>query len=144
MSKGAAKNKVAVVLPVGAKWQWYSDKGWVPFAAATAKTLEAEYAKKAKKVKVDAERFVDFDFKSEDDIRSNFINFEKEKNLVGVQRRYDDLNKRRAVRREAPLFFKKEVVFVSNPEFEVVQSHGAELAKKISSDVSRISLNILR
>lgn len=42
---------------------------------------------------MDNERFVDFAFKDLKEIQSNFNNMDHEKNLVGIQRRFDDESK---------------------------------------------------
>jgi hypothetical protein len=67
--------------PVGV-WLWQSDQGWQKYSPALTKKLERAFQDGEDEVKVDAERFVDIP------------------NLF--QRRYDDRNKIRPVKREGP------------------------------------------
>lgn len=67
------------------------------FDDAFTTTLETEYKKGAKSVKVDKERYIDLSL-TYDQIVKNFTNI-TDKTLVGMQRRYDDPTKRRAVKR---------------------------------------------
>lgn len=106
-------------IPNAVKWQWYNDKTWANFDTKLMDNLETEYTKnKTKKIKVDKERFVDVDFKSEAEIRKNFNGMEKETGLIGIQRRYDDEMKRRAVRRVVPDLFSKETFAILLPKKE--------------------------
>eukprot|EP00026_Physarum_polycephalum_P009930 Phypoly_transcript_10068.p1 GENE.Phypoly_transcript_10068~~Phypoly_transcript_10068.p1 ORF type:complete len:429 (+),score=105.14 Phypoly_transcript_10068:14-1300(+) len=69
-------------------WYWKDDKGWTPYSEVISYKLEAGYHKnKAKTVKVDKEREVDF--------------------KAMVQRRMDDYNKKRDVKREVKKTTKK-------------------------------------
>eukprot|EP01098_Paradermamoeba_levis_P007128 TRINITY_DN2957_c0_g5_i2.p1 TRINITY_DN2957_c0_g5~~TRINITY_DN2957_c0_g5_i2.p1 ORF type:complete len:488 (+),score=180.22 TRINITY_DN2957_c0_g5_i2:103-1464(+) len=108
---------MSVQIPNAVKWQWYGDKGWADYDKKVVDNMEEEFQeKKSKKIKVDKERYVDIDFKSGADIKKNFNGMEKEENLVGIQRRYDDEMKRRAVRRVTPDIFSSEIVIVCLPK----------------------------
>eukprot|EP01114_Cavostelium_apophysatum_P014430 TRINITY_DN3748_c0_g1_i1.p1 TRINITY_DN3748_c0_g1~~TRINITY_DN3748_c0_g1_i1.p1 ORF type:complete len:463 (-),score=163.77 TRINITY_DN3748_c0_g1_i1:44-1432(-) len=86
-------------------WSWRGDQNnWLAFDDATNTLLETEYLKGTKKIKVDKERFVDLTGKHSE-ILKNFNKLDDEEHVVGMQRRYDDENKRRAIRRVAPEFF---------------------------------------
>ena len=72
-------------------------KTFITDLASRFKAYLITYQKGTKKIKVDKERFVDVSL-SFKDICTNF-NFKltKDDNVIGLQRRYDDESKRRAV-----------------------------------------------
>ncbi|EGG18206.1 hypothetical protein DFA_03693 [Cavenderia fasciculata] len=87
-------------------WYWYNDQIWIPFDQKAIDGFEQEHAKGSKTIKVDGQRYLDLTL-SYTDIVSNF-NSITDKDLIGIQRRYDDPMKRRAVKRTlvADDFFK--------------------------------------
>jgi hypothetical protein len=81
-----------------------------------------EFRKGTKKVKVDKERFIDMS-QSRAEVLKNFNvrnsargfifqKMEHDDEVVGMQRRYDDETKRRAVRRHIPQFFEDESMLI--------------------------------
>jgi hypothetical protein len=106
------------------EWFWRGDKNdWNVYDLDMCCYLEEEFQKGTKKVPVDKERFIDLSLDQKEVIKnftkgvssiekgSLVYSFSKtlddEENVVGLQRRYDDENKRRAIRRVAPEFFGK-------------------------------------
>ncbi|EFA76146.1 BRCT domain-containing protein [Heterostelium album PN500] len=89
------------------KWFWYNDSAWVAYTQAQIDDFEAAYAKKPGEIKVDNDRFIDLKL-THTEIVNNFSGI-NDKDLIGIQRRYDDHMKRRAVKRThigvAPLTF---------------------------------------
>lgn len=79
------------------RWYWRSDKDWVAFDDAMNTKAETEYKKGNKSIQIDKERYIDLGL-TWDQIVKNFTNI-NDKTLVGIQRRYDDPMKRRAVKR---------------------------------------------
>jgi hypothetical protein len=71
-----------------ATWSWQSDKGWEKYSATISAALEAAKQKGETEVRVDSQRFVDL------------------KQMV--QKRYDNKNKMRPVKREAGTVQKKQ------------------------------------
>eukprot|EP01125_Pyxidicula_operculata_P011334 TRINITY_DN3719_c0_g1_i1.p1 TRINITY_DN3719_c0_g1~~TRINITY_DN3719_c0_g1_i1.p1 ORF type:complete len:594 (-),score=192.94 TRINITY_DN3719_c0_g1_i1:18-1799(-) len=89
------------------QWSWRSDNGWVDYDKKTCIILENGYANDEKKVSVDKERFVDLSL-SVSELKKNFHSIDcPDKEFVGIQRRFDDEMKRRAVRRQNPEQFLK-------------------------------------
>jgi len=88
-------------------WYWRGDNGWIKYDDASALKLEVNFSAGKEKIPVDNERFIDCSLGLAE-IKKNFHNVDApDKELVGVQRRYDDEMKRRAVRREIPNSFLK-------------------------------------
>lgn len=107
------------------QWMWYSDSGWVPFSDALNDEIEKGYKAKKDRVKVDDQRFVDL------------------KQLL--QRRYDDENKCRMVKREIKPSFDGCVVALSGPfskaESDVIRlisDNGGLVAQFITPKVSMV------
>jgi len=67
------------------KWFWWDDKTWIEYDKKLTKKLEKAWSKSENEVKIDNERFVDI------------------QNMC--QRRYDDPEKKRGVKREQKLMF---------------------------------------
>jgi len=123
-------------------WAWRSDDSWVSFPKKVAVVLENAYssAKKPSKVKVDKERFVDFSL-TLPEIKKNFSSKLldcDDSELVGVQRRYDDESKRRAVKRLVENhFFKPFTVFVAidlnDNIIRVLKTYSATISSKLTT-----------
>jgi len=79
---------------MGGKWLWQSDTGWIEYDINMCRLLEEAYKKKEKQFKVDEQRFIDLE------------------NML--QRRYDDVSKRRLIKREEvpDLIFDKDIIFI--------------------------------
>jgi hypothetical protein len=89
------------------RWAWFDDKKWIEYDAAVNGALEAAFGNGEKKIAVDKERFVDVNFASNAEIQKCLKNADP--SLVGVQRRFDDESRRRAVRRVVPTLFDTHV-----------------------------------
>ncbi|PRP87864.1 ankyrin repeat protein [Planoprotostelium fungivorum] len=83
------------------EWYWRDDKGkWTKFDQKLYDIFEDSYSAGEKQCKVDDERYVDFSMDNQEILKvfkKNTVTHESE--VIGMQRRYDDENKRRAVRR---------------------------------------------
>jgi hypothetical protein len=78
VSKMATKKISAV------QWSWRDDGNvWKPFDADTNATLEAEYQKGVKKIKVDKQRFVDLSL-SHADVMKNFSGLPDDDDIIGL------------------------------------------------------------
>eukprot|EP01112_Ceratiomyxa_fruticulosa_P013177 TRINITY_DN368_c0_g1_i1.p1 TRINITY_DN368_c0_g1~~TRINITY_DN368_c0_g1_i1.p1 ORF type:complete len:476 (+),score=142.59 TRINITY_DN368_c0_g1_i1:168-1595(+) len=138
-------------------WYWLADDGsWKTYDDTMRIRLEAAFKKGAKKLDVDKERFVDFSL-SHDEILTNFTNLKgKDKGVCGIQRRKDDPNKRRAVKREESkdLDFLHDTVFVllnqvmgkklKKKEEELVatiKAHGGEVHTTLTRKVDHLLVN---
>jgi hypothetical protein len=89
------------------RWAWFDDKKWIEYDAAVNGALEAAFGNGEKKIAVDKERFVDVNFASNAEIQKCLKNADPA--LIGVQRRFDDESRRRAVRRVVPSLFDTHV-----------------------------------
>eukprot|EP01122_Echinamoeba_exundans_P005781 TRINITY_DN15946_c0_g1_i2.p1 TRINITY_DN15946_c0_g1~~TRINITY_DN15946_c0_g1_i2.p1 ORF type:complete len:388 (+),score=37.31 TRINITY_DN15946_c0_g1_i2:27-1190(+) len=105
------------------QWFWYSDSGWVPFSDSLNTDIERGYKAKTARVKVDNERFVDLQ--------------------QLLQRRYDDENKCRMVKREIKPSFDGCVVFLiggfSRPDndlIKLISDNGGLVAQFITHHVT--------
>lgn len=143
------------VKPTAVQWSWRGDQNnWVAFDKDTSALLEAEYQKGSKKVRVDKERFVDLSL-SHDEVLSNFTviqrkifsehlpqSLDDEDDVIGIQRRYDDEMKRRAVKRVVPEFFGKDTFMLLakkkaqvNEGTDEVELYGGVVSKKFTNKV---------
>eukprot|EP01111_Echinosteliopsis_oligospora_P006959 TRINITY_DN2144_c0_g1_i1.p1 TRINITY_DN2144_c0_g1~~TRINITY_DN2144_c0_g1_i1.p1 ORF type:complete len:284 (+),score=86.71 TRINITY_DN2144_c0_g1_i1:44-895(+) len=81
------------------RWYWKSDSDWILIDPKKALLLETGFKNSTKKVQLDKERFVDLSLGSVE-VCKNFVNFPHDNKVIGLQRRYDDETKRRAVKRD--------------------------------------------
>eukprot|EP01132_Coremiostelium_polycephalum_P007749 gene7749-9533_t len=99
------------------QWYWLDNNTWVPYAQNQSDMFESEHSKGSKSIKVDKDRFIDLSLKHSD-IVSNFTSV-TDPDLIGIQRRYDDHMKRRAVKRsklQSDFFKSKLFIFYSTSE----------------------------
>eukprot|EP01103_Thecamoeba_quadrilineata_P012569 TRINITY_DN3278_c0_g1_i1.p1 TRINITY_DN3278_c0_g1~~TRINITY_DN3278_c0_g1_i1.p1 ORF type:complete len:506 (-),score=138.01 TRINITY_DN3278_c0_g1_i1:116-1633(-) len=132
-------SKMSRKLPTAVRWCWFNDKTWQDYDKKVNEQLEADFQKKKKKIPCSKEHHVDLDFATDADIKKNFNNMELEKNLVGIQRRNDEPMKRRAVKREVPNIFKKEVFYIPrgfNDYILAAKVYGAEVENSINKTVT--------
>jgi hypothetical protein len=122
------------------KWSWRSDTSWIDFDKGFNYKLETAYHSadnSVKKVKVDKERFIDLTLLPSD-IKKQFQKTDcKDSELLGIQKRYDDETKRRAVKRGTPVvLFKGVNLFIAIDDddaeiFNAVKAHGATVSKNV-------------
>jgi len=126
------------------QWFWLGDQNnWCAFDNASCSLLESEYLKGTSKVKLDSLRFVDLSLGHEE-VLSNFKKLEDDRNIIGIQRRYDDEMKRRAVKRIAPEFFSKDNFMLlskmnrkSRKEFiKLLESYGAVVSSNFNNKIT--------
>jgi hypothetical protein len=85
----------------------------------------------SKKIKCDDQRFLDLKFATIGEVRKQVHH--DDANLVGLQRRYDDESRRRAVRRVVPELFAAETFHVVGDDAELVDNmarYGGLISKK--------------
>eukprot|EP00027_Filamoeba_sp_ATCC50430_P006946 CAMPEP_0168558966 /NCGR_PEP_ID=MMETSP0413-20121227/10261_1 /TAXON_ID=136452 /ORGANISM="Filamoeba nolandi, Strain NC-AS-23-1" /LENGTH=489 /DNA_ID=CAMNT_0008590141 /DNA_START=40 /DNA_END=1509 /DNA_ORIENTATION=+ len=98
--------------PTAVEWTWRGDQNnWIAFDADQTAFFEGEFQKGSKKIRVDKERFLDLSL-SHDQVLKNFGKLDDDEHVIGMQRRYDDENKRRAIRRVVPEFFAKDTFLI--------------------------------
>lgn len=128
------------------EWSWWSDKAWVPYDAALTLKLENEFQEGNKKIACDKERFIDLNFSTIDEIRKQLHH--SDERLIGLQRRFDDESRRRAVRRVVPEFFKDETFLVlgscDNEEFvDNINLYGGLSVKKfVKKQVTSVIVDV--
>lgn len=134
-----------VNLPLCVKWQWHGDKGWQDYDATLSNKLEQAFQANLKKIPVDNQRHVDLNFSNEREIKSHFTNMDQENHLVGLQRRNDDPNKRRPVRRYIQKVLDKEVaILLGLPDKteqhykQRIQEHGGSVVEKVTNKVTMV------
>jgi len=108
------------------QWLWKADDDWTEYDAKVATRLESFWQQGKKEGKVDDERYVDFE------------------NML--QRRYDDVMKRRPVKREVPPIFDKEIFYVILPQKQkkelesTVEEYGGLVASALNKKVTHLVL----
>lgn len=100
------------------RWYWHTGEEFTLFDARVCASLEKQYEEVRKlanaspeqlRLRIDEERYIDINFKTDVEIKRHFRGLDDEAGLIGLQRRYDDPMKRRAVKRDTTLF--KDVHF---------------------------------
>jgi hypothetical protein len=129
------------------EWSWWSDKAWVKYDAALTLKLENEFQEGNKKIACDKERFVDLNFATIDDIRKQLHH--SDERLIGLQRRFDDESRRRAVRRVVPEFFNHETFLLlgaacDNEEFvDNINLYGGLIVRKfVKKQVTTVLVDV--
>jgi len=118
-------------------WSWRDDNDiWKPYDSKTNLKLEESFVNKEKKYDVDDERYIDFSCTANE--LAEALTFKITKDVIAIQRRNDDKNKRRAVKRYVPDFFDKEIVAIlSLPKKEynelklTIETYGGIVSDKI-------------
>ncbi|GAM17308.1 hypothetical protein SAMD00019534_004830 [Acytostelium subglobosum LB1] len=116
-------------------WSWLNDNTWQEYTKQQCEQFDEALAKKQTEINVDKDRYIDVSL-SFNDIVTNFNNV-KDPNLIGIQRRYDDKMKRRAVRREAV-----SVDYLKGVKFCFMDSQIVDSKKKKSKELKSIQDNI--
>eukprot|EP01116_Phalansterium_solitarium_P015614 TRINITY_DN3467_c0_g1_i1.p1 TRINITY_DN3467_c0_g1~~TRINITY_DN3467_c0_g1_i1.p1 ORF type:complete len:498 (-),score=207.25 TRINITY_DN3467_c0_g1_i1:269-1705(-) len=132
--------------PTAVIWSWRADDDtWKEYTAAQCIQFEKDYsAKSVKTIKVDNERFLDLQLASNPKkILENFTPISDTEGLIGMQRRFDDEMKRRAVKRIVPQFFDEETFFLAlkapkkgGPLRTDIETYGGVIVAKLTSKVS--------
>lgn len=116
------------------RWAWWDDKSWIAYDAATNLALERGWARGDTRIAVDKQRFVDVAFADNAAIQKCLANADPA--LVGVQRRFDDESRRRAVRRVVPELFGAHVFLLlvdksrAAAQADWIAAHGGLAAAK--------------
>jgi hypothetical protein len=131
-----------VVSVTAVQWSWWDDKKWVAYDAATNLAIELAFGKGEKRIGVDKERFVDVDFADNAAIQKCLANSDAA--LIGVQRRFDDESRRRAVRRVVPDFFGAHLFLVlveksrAAVQIDWIATHGGLTAAKWKKAITAV------
>ncbi|KYQ96930.1 BRCT domain-containing protein [Tieghemostelium lacteum] len=79
-------------------WYWLDDTNWIPYSDPLVAQFESAFqAGSTKSIPVDKDRYIDINL-TRNEIIKNFTSL-TDPDLIGIQRRYDDPMKRRAVKR---------------------------------------------
>ena len=102
------------------RWYWHTGEEFTLFDVRVCASLEKQYEEVRKlanaspeqlRLRIDEARYIDINFKTDVEIKRHFRGLDDEAGLIGLQRRYDDPMKRRAVKRDATLF--QDIHFVA-------------------------------